>query len=204
MHQMTRLEAVNEILRVKTGERIATEDELDTVPQAVEANTQLNNAVVRAMVDHKWFFNDIENGALTSDSSGEVVLPDDLSYIKFESTDAASQVRHLRPVYGKVYDIYKHTYNLGAAGKTVRYSGKMVWAYEALPTAFQLLAIAQARKDIVSGSTHISATRSAEEKLRYNEAFTTAQKFDDELSGGRLRNPNPYHRQRAPRNRGWV
>lgn len=202
MKQLTRIEAVNEIIKIKSGERIATVGELETVPQAVTASAALDMATLHIQTDFKWFFNSIDNGELTSDNDGVVTLPDNLTFITFLSTTAGIEVLHLRPVDGKVYDIYNHTYNLGVA-KTVRYCGKMAWDYEELPAVFQFLAIAHARKEIAGSSAHMSPQRLAIETQTYNDALQAVNKFDNTLSGGRVRDPMT-NRRRPPYNRGYL
>jgi hypothetical protein len=200
--RLTRIQAVNRIIKIKTGERVTTQDELETIPQAVEASEELDMAVVLIMTEFKWFYNTVENGQLTADNNGVVTLPNNLTYITIYSTDAAVQAMYLRPVGGEIYDTYNHTNNIGV-GKTVRYNGKMTWDFEDLPAAFQFLAIAQARKEIAGSSAHFSSERLAVEEKRFNEAFQTANKFDDTLSGGRLRGPMTG-RKYPPHNHGII
>lgn len=202
MYQLSRIDAVNEIMRLKSSDRVTTESELNTLPQAVEAGIELDMAVTRVLVNYKWFFNDIENGQLLTNDDGEAILPSNITYISFLQTDAPVPTTFLRPVDGKVYDAYNHTFNLGT-GRTIRYNGKLHWGFESLPVAFQLLAVAEARRHVVKANAHLSATRASIEEAAFNEAFTAALKFDDTLSGGRIRDPQPS-RRRPPHNNGWL
>lgn len=202
MKRLSRIQAVNEIIKMRTAERVSSEAELETLPQAVSASDDLDMAVTHILTDFIWYFNTIENGVLTSDTDGIVTLPDSLTHLAIHSTDASVAVEFLRPVGGQIYDTYNHTNNIGT-GRTVRYSGKMEWAFEDLPVAFQFLAIAHARKEIAGSGAHFSAQRLVVEETRFNEAFQTASKFDGFLSGGRIREPQT-NRRRAPHNQGWL
>lgn len=202
MYQLTRIQAVNQIMKLKTGERVTTNGELDTIPQAVEANDELDIAVGRIQTDFEWFYNTVDNGVLTADGNGEAVFPDNLSYVNITSTSASVEVGYLRPVTGKIYNTYSHTYDIGS-GSTVNYTGKLVWEFEDLPAAFQNLAVAQARMTITGGGSHFSPQRLEIETKAFNDAFQTANKFDNFLSGGRVRNPMP-NRRTPPGNRSWL
>ncbi len=202
MKQISRLDAVNKIIQIKSGERIATVGELDTLPQAVAANNELDLAVVHIQTNFKWFYNSIDNGTLISDNNGEVTLPTNLGFITILTTDAAVEPSWLRPVTGKLYDTYNHTYNLGTS-KTVWYCGKLVWEFEDLPVVFQMLAVAYARQELAGGSSHFSPTRLQVEQQRFEEALMAANKFDNTLSGGRALD-NALNRRKPPYNRGFL
>ncbi len=202
MKRLDRLTAVNKIMELKTAERISTNTELATIPQAVLANELLDFHTDKIQTDFKWFYTGQDDGQLVTDVNGEIVTPDDLSYITIYRTDSPVEPQHLVPVDGKIFDKYNNTYNLGT-GKTVWFVGKRVWAFEKLPSAFQYLAIAAARLDTASGGAHFSPTRVSIEQKSFNDALQTAQKFDDTLSGGRVRNPMT-NRRMPPNNRNWL
>lgn len=202
MKQIDRITAINRILEVSSGERISTIGELSTIPQAVTAGTLLDLAVVTIQTDYLWNFNNIDEGATTADTDGQVTLPDNLGFFRACRTTASVEARHLKPVRGLVYDSFNHTFNLGS-GTIVYWEGKLVWDFEDLPVAFQRLAIAQTRKDIVGGSNHLSPTRFQVETVTYKEAFQAAEKFDVFLSGGQFRGPDASRRY-PPRNKGIV
>lgn len=202
MKQITRLDAVNKIIQIKSGERIASVGELDTLPQAVAANNELDLAVISIQTNFKWFYNTINNGTLLSDNNGEVALPTNLAYITVLMTDASVEPSWLRPITGKLYDTYNHTFNLGVS-KTVYYCGKLVWEFEDLPVVFQNLAVAYARQEIAGGGSHFSPTRLQMEQQRFEEALMAANKFDNTLSGGRAIDSS-LNRRKPPYNRGFL
>jgi hypothetical protein len=202
MKQYTRIEAVNRVMKIKSGERIATQSELDSLPVAADTSDELDFAVDFIQTEFEWFLNLVEEAAILADGSGNVVLPNNLAQVQFLRTDAAVQTHWLKPINGQAYDSYNQTFNLGA-GKTVWYQGRNIWPFESLPLAFQMLAIAHARREIAGSGKHASPTRYAIEQKTYDNAFQTAMKFDDTLSGGRMRGPT-WNRRRAPHNHGVL
>lgn len=202
MHQLSRIDAVNQIMKIKSGERISTEGELSTLPQAVEAGVELDYAVTEIMVQNKWFITDVDHASAVTNNDGELITPDNLGFITVERTDAAVSARHLIPINGKLYDKYNHTYNLGV-GKTVWYNGKLVWSFEELPAVFQVLCIAKTRLNICTRGASFSPQRAQAESIHFQKAWNAAIMFDSTLSGGRVTGWSS-NRNRAPRNRGVI
>lgn len=201
MKRLTRIEGVNRVVEMTSGETVATEEDLDTLPEAVKAGARLDLAVLEILTQYQWYYNGVQCQTRIADGSGQITLPDNLTYITFEQSSPILP-QYLIPVGGYVYDKSNATNVLGTDA-TVTYSGKLFFEFEDLPAQFQFLAIAQVRKYIATGTSHISPARAAIEKDSWNDAFQACSKFDDMLSGGRARNWTPA-RAEHPHNQGFV
>lgn len=200
MYTISKTEAVNRIMQAVDGSIISDIDQSqsDTVLQAIRA---IDLATDKIQIENEWNFNYDGPRTLTANEGGEMEVPTDYLYIKFQSWSNGS-VWHLTVKDGKVWNRRDGTHEIEG---TVDIGGSRKFEYDECPGSIQNLIVEKAKYHFLGSGVHMSSPRLALAQADLKEAYMAAQKWDAQQQFG-LMDVNPgirEHFRRRGSTRGW-
>lgn len=182
MYRITKVEAVNRVLKSIDGTVIST---LDTEPQrgsVIKAVQALDVTTDDVQSNNVWGFSMEGPKTLTANDDNEIVMPDDLIHVTWRSWSNGS-VKHLTARNGKVYNRKDSNYTIPGQ---ITYFGNSKWAFEECPYPIQAYIVERAKFDYFNSDVHLSPARASMASVKLKDAFTAALKWDSEQNGGML------------------